>query len=96
MTIGGETMHLKVNESALFGANVADADRSSWSVLDANLCGGFAEKVDPSGLIFKNANLAGAQLNSCRLDGMTIDGIEMTEFLEAYRAKEAKGEDANA
>jgi hypothetical protein len=39
----------------------------------------------------KDANLAGTSISQCRLDGMTINGIEVTELLAAYNAaQEAK------
>jgi uncharacterized protein YjbI with pentapeptide repeats len=42
--------------------------------------------VNLSGLRLTNANLAGAALKDCRYEGMTIEGIEVTELLAAYRA----------
>jgi uncharacterized protein YjbI with pentapeptide repeats len=34
---------------------------------------------------FRNVDLSNVQIMNCNLDGMTIDGIEVTEMLEAYR-----------
>jgi hypothetical protein len=49
---------------------------SGWRVNNVNL----------SGLKLTKANLAGASISDGRYDGMTIDGIEVTELLAAYRA----------
>ena len=49
---------------------------SGWRVTNVNL----------SGLKLSKVNLAGASITDGRYDGMTIDGIEVTELLAAYRA----------
>jgi uncharacterized protein YjbI with pentapeptide repeats len=45
--------------------------------------------VNLSGLKMDKANLAGASIVNSRLEGMTIDGIEVTELLAAWKAKNA-------
>lgn len=42
--------------------------------------------VNFSGLRVSQANLAGATIADCRLDGMTIDGILVTDLLKTYQA----------
>ena len=42
-----------------------------------------------SGLKIDRANLAGALIVNSRLDGMTIDGIEVTELMAAWEANNA-------
>jgi uncharacterized protein YjbI with pentapeptide repeats len=52
---------------------------SGWRVHHVNL----------SGLKVDRANLAGASIVNSRLDGMTIDGIGVTELMAAWKAKNA-------
>jgi uncharacterized protein YjbI with pentapeptide repeats len=52
---------------------------SGWTVHDVNL----------SGLRIDKANLAGAAIVNSRLQGMTIDGIEVTDLLAAWKAQHA-------
>jgi uncharacterized protein YjbI with pentapeptide repeats len=61
------------------GAQVDDANMSGWTVQNANL----------SGLRVSKANLAGASFRDSRYDGMTIDGIAVTDLLATYRATRA-------
>jgi uncharacterized protein YjbI with pentapeptide repeats len=49
---------------------------SGWRVHNVNL----------SGLRVEDANLAGASIVKGRLEGMTIDGIPVTELLAYWRA----------
>jgi uncharacterized protein YjbI with pentapeptide repeats len=63
----------------LSGASIDDANMSGWRVDNANL----------SGLRVSKANLAGASFRDSRYDGMTIDGIAVTDLLATYRAAQA-------
>jgi uncharacterized protein YjbI with pentapeptide repeats len=49
---------------------------SGWAVNNVNL----------SGLKLTKANLKGAAISDCRMDGMTIDGVLVSELLSAYHA----------
>lgn len=51
---------------------------SGWTVHNVNL----------SGLRIDKANLAGASIVNSRLQGMTIDGIEVIELLAAWKERE--------
>jgi hypothetical protein len=50
---------------------------SGWTVHNVNL----------SGLRIDKENLAGASIVNSRLQGMTIDGIEVTELLAAWKER---------
>jgi hypothetical protein len=57
---------------------------SGWRVHDVNL----------AGLKIVKANLAGASITQGRMEGMTIDGIPVSDLLAAYRASKS-GEGSN-
>jgi len=45
--------------------------------------------VNLSGLKIRQANLQGADIAECRIDGVKINGILLTDLLAAYRASQA-------
>jgi len=57
------------------GAQFEDANLSGWSVRNANL----------THLNVYNADLRGASFSSCLTHGLTIDGIDVSDLLTAYR-----------
>jgi uncharacterized protein YjbI with pentapeptide repeats len=59
----------------LSGCSIDNANMSGWRVHNANL----------SGLKIDKANLAGASIVDGRLEGMTIEGISVTELLAFWR-----------
>ena len=67
------TDELNVN---LSGASLDDVNMSGWRVNYVNL----------SGLRLTKANLAGASISESRYDGMTIDGVAVTDMIAAYKA----------
>jgi hypothetical protein len=68
----------------LSGASFDDLNMSGWRVHDVNLAG---LKID-------KANLAGASITHGRMEGMTIDGILLSELLAAYHAGKS-GKESN-
>jgi len=44
------------------------------------------DDCDFNGSAFTNCNLFGVSLNNCNLDGATIDGVLVSELIQAYRA----------
>ena len=58
------------------GSSFEDVNMSGWRINDVNL----------AGLRLTRANLAGASITDSRFDGMTIDGILVTDLLYAYHA----------
>jgi hypothetical protein len=55
---------------------------SGWSVHNVNL----------SGMRIDKANLASCSIVNGRLAGMTIDGVEVTELLAAWKERRAEDE----
>jgi uncharacterized protein YjbI with pentapeptide repeats len=80
VNMSGSTFH-NIN---LSGASIDDANMSGWRVNYVNL----------SGLRLTNANLAGASISACRYDGMTIDGVTVTDMIAAYKAAQVPRTDA--
>jgi uncharacterized protein YjbI with pentapeptide repeats len=58
------------------GATVHNANLSGWRVNDANF----------TGLQISNADLRGAAIVHSLTDGMTIDGISVSDLLTAYHS----------
>ena len=73
VNLSGCTLH---NVRPVAVRTLDDINMSGWRVTNVNL----------SGLKLSKVNLAGASITDGRYDGMTIDGIEVTELLAAYRA----------
>jgi uncharacterized protein YjbI with pentapeptide repeats len=49
--------------------------------------------VNLSGAVFSNANLTGAAISESMTDGMTIDGIPVSELLAVWRDAQAETPD---
>jgi hypothetical protein len=50
------------------------------------MSGSSFDDIDMSGWRVNDVNLAGAAFSNCRIDGMTIEGILVSDLLQAYRA----------
>jgi uncharacterized protein YjbI with pentapeptide repeats len=75
VNLSGSSFH----NANMSGSSFDDINMSGWTVHNANLSGWKVSKV----------NLAGAAFSEGRYDGMTIDGIAVTDLLETYRAAQA-------
>lgn len=82
---------LSVTKADLSGSRFEDVNMSGWTLHDVNLSGMRVDNANLAGLHVSNANLAGAHIADCRLEGMTIDGILVTELLAAYEGARSKG-----
>ena len=60
--------------------------RERLEVRNSDLSGSLFSDANLSGLRIAKANLAVASISESRLDGMTIDGIAVTDLLAACRA----------
>ncbi len=76
---------LTVAKADLSGSRFDDVNMSGWTLHNVNMSGMRVDDVNLAGLHVSNANLAGADFTHCRLDGMTIEGIKVTDLLAAYR-----------
>jgi uncharacterized protein YjbI with pentapeptide repeats len=65
-----------------------DADLSGSVFNDVNFAGTSITNVNFTGLRVTDANLTGACFEDCRTDGMTINGIALSELLAVYRASQ--------
>ena len=57
------------------GANIRNANMSDWVIHDANL----------ARLKISSADLRDASIAHCLTEGMTVDGIAVSELMAAYR-----------
>jgi len=80
---------LDVQKSDLSGSVFHDVNLSGCDLDDINMSGWRVKNVNFSGLHLSDANLAGAALSACRYEGMTIDGIPLTDLIAAYKAAPA-------
>src|SRR5262249_40035601 len=74
------------------GGSYHNINLSRCTLEDLNMAGWRVHDVNLSGLRIDKANLAGASIVNSRLAGMTIDGIEVTELLAAWKEKHAAKE----
>ncbi len=58
------------------------------------MAGSRVDDVNLSGLKLTKANIKGASISYCRMDGMTIDGVLVSELLAAYHAAQQQVETA--
>jgi len=70
----------------LCNATFIDVNLSQATISDANLSEASVNNANLSGLPISNANLRGASIVDSVTDGMTINGISVTDLLTAYRA----------
>jgi uncharacterized protein YjbI with pentapeptide repeats len=70
----------------LAGCSFKDVNMSGAVFDDCNLSGWKIHNVNLGGLKIAKANLAGAAIMQGRMEGMTIDGILVSDLLAAYRA----------
>ena len=76
------------------GCTIHNVNLSGAAFDDVNMSGWRVNYVNLSGLHPSRANLAGATITDSRYDGMTIDGIAVTELLAAYRKLHVPGNEA--
>jgi uncharacterized protein YjbI with pentapeptide repeats len=71
--------------------DVSKSDLSGSAFDDVNMSGTTLHNINLSGLRLTKANLAGASISESRYDGMTIDGIAVTDMIAAYKAAQVPG-----
>jgi uncharacterized protein YjbI with pentapeptide repeats len=72
-------------DADLSGSTFTDVYFSRAKFNDVNLTDGTISNANLSGLRISNANLAGASIVDSATNGMTIDGIPVSDLLAAYR-----------
>jgi uncharacterized protein YjbI with pentapeptide repeats len=67
------------------GSAFTDVSLSGASFHDVNFSGATIEDCNLAGLRAENVNLAGASIVNSATEGMTIDGMLVSELMAAYR-----------
>jgi uncharacterized protein YjbI with pentapeptide repeats len=90
---------LEVTQSCLSGSTFNDVNLSESTfdnvnlsrakIQNATLAGSSIQDASLAGLKITNADLRNAAISDCLIDGMTIEGVAVTEMMAAYRASKA-------
>jgi uncharacterized protein YjbI with pentapeptide repeats len=93
----GSRQQVDAADANMSGSSFNDVNLSDATFNDVNLAGATIDNVNMSGCHMRNVNLSGLQISGANLtdasivesvtDGMTIDGIAVSELLAAYRAR---------
>ncbi len=87
--------HSRFRRVAMLKTTIGDADMSGLVVDNATMKGAVWTNVDLSGLRIRDANLTGAAITESCVIGMTIDGVPVSDLMEAYRVWQGKGGSAS-
>jgi uncharacterized protein YjbI with pentapeptide repeats len=71
---------------SLAGAEFHDVNLTRATIQNADLSGSKVRDVNLSSVRITQANLTGASIAECLTEGMTINGIAVTDLMAAYRA----------
>ncbi len=87
-TIKLENMKQRIDatDTDMSGSAFTDVSLSGARFSDVNLAAVIINDANLSGLRISNANLTGASIVESLTDGMTIDGIAVSDLMTAYRA----------
>lgn len=101
MRIEGRTESLEVvgadlsgslfDDVAMARAKVSNTDLSMLSVRNVNARGAVFEDVDLSGANFRNTRMTDVEVAESCISGMRINGVLVTELLNAYEAAQSAG-----
>ena len=69
------------------GAKLYDIDLDESDLSGVNMVGSRVQCSNLYGASFKNCCFANASLESCDIEGMTVDGVNVAEAIEAFKAK---------
>jgi uncharacterized protein YjbI with pentapeptide repeats len=75
------------NNVNLAGATLNNINMSGWTVEDANMSGMRIHNANLAGVRIDHVNLAGSIIVSEMIDGMTINGVLVTDLFIAYAAQ---------
>lgn len=73
-----------VTDANLTGATITRSNLTGMTFTDVKLAGGRFEDVNLSQVVFTNVNLAGAATTDANLSGMTINGVLVSDLIQAY------------
>ena len=77
----------KFNDVNFSGSTFTNVNMSGWTLEDVNLSGLRIHNANLTGVRIDYVNLAGSSIMSTMIDGMTINGILVTELMKAYAAQ---------
>jgi uncharacterized protein YjbI with pentapeptide repeats len=83
---------LEASKCDLAGSTFDDVNLANVVLENVNLSGGRFHDVNLSRLQITNACCHDVAISDAALDGMTINGILVTDLLAAYEAKRAQGQ----
>jgi hypothetical protein len=83
---------IEATDPDMSGSTFADVNLTNTTFNDVNLSGAQIENACLSGLRLSDVNLTGASIVDSRTDGMTIDGIAVSDLWTAYHADPAAEE----
>ena len=75
----------KFDDVNLQGTLFNNINLSESTFTDINLTGTQVENVNASNVTFHCVKFEGAAIDRCLLDGMTIDGVLVTDLIAAYK-----------
>ncbi|GIL39704.1 VOC family protein [Roseiterribacter gracilis] len=89
LTLTNTQRLLVVDDADLAGSSFTNVKLANAIFDDVNLAAARLSNVNLTGLSIRDANLRNAAISDSALDGMTIDGIAVTDLLAAYRARKS-------
>ncbi len=80
-----------LSDVSMNGARIENAAAAGLRVLNVNASGASFDDVDLTGARFHNTRLENAEITESCMSGMKINGILVTDLLNAYEAAAAAG-----
>lgn len=77
---------LLVEYADLSGSEFTDVNLADSRFRDINLSGTTFDNITLADSRIHDANLSGLQISNCRVEGMTIEGVAVTDLFAAYRS----------
>jgi uncharacterized protein YjbI with pentapeptide repeats len=81
---------VEATDTDMSGSTFTDVNLSGAKLNDVNLTGAIIDDANLSGLRISNANLTGVSIVESLTEGMTIDGIAVSDLMATYRAAHPK------
>jgi uncharacterized protein YjbI with pentapeptide repeats len=75
-------------EANLSGVCLRNVNLTGSRFVDVNLSAGVFEDVNLSGVCLHNVNLTGLSISDASIDGMTVDGIAVSDMIKLWHANQ--------
>ena len=82
---------MKIEKADIHGSEFLDVNLAGAKFIDVNLSGAVFDDVNLTREKFHNINCSHVSFEEACYEGMTIDGIAVTELLRVYRERAAGG-----